>query len=318
MEHSTAAPRQHADSDAVDVEQIRGAVVVGYDGSEPARRALGWSVAEAGLRNAPLVCAVVVAALTTRGLPGTPGDAALQDAERLLDEAAALAREQAPELRLIPLRVIAPPARGLVGLTERAQLVVLGSRGRGGVAAMVLGSVSLRVAQHAACPTVVVPPQARAGTGAQRRIVVGLDGSAPSEAALSFAMSQAALHGARVVAVHSVADPYLGSGFLPPAPALVQAREEAGNRFLQEDLEPWRSKYPEVTITGVLTHEPAGAALPARAAGGELLVVGNRGRGAFAGMVLGSVSHAALHAANVPVAIVRGQPEPDAETGIVR
>lgn len=316
MQRTTRTPRQDAHGDAGSVEQAGSAVVVGYDGSEPARRALGWAVREAGLRSAPLVCAVVVAPMTTYDLPDTLTDTALQTADRLLDEAAALARVQAPGLRLVPLRMIAAPTRGLVELTERAQLIVLGSRGRGGVAAMVLGSVSLRVAQRAACPTVVVPPQADAVTdpGAQRRVVVGVDGSAPSEAALSFAMSEAALRGARVVAVHSVADPYLGSGFLPPAPALVEAREEAGKRFLHEDLEPWRSKYPDVPVTDVLTHEPAATALPVRAAGGELLVVGNRGRGAFAGMLLGSVSHAALHVTTVPVAIVHAEPDTEADT----
>lgn len=318
MERTAGTPGQGGHREPDHLEQASGAVVVGYDGSEPARRALDWAVREAGLRNAPLVCAVVVAPMMTYDLPDTPSDAALQTADQVLDEAAARARAQAPDLRLIPLRVIAPPARGLVELSEGAQLIVLGSRGRGGVAAMVLGSVSLRVAQRAACPAVVVPPRVSAvgDVGAQRRIVVGIDGSAPSEAALSFAMSEAALHRVRVVAVHSVADPYLGSGFLPPAPALVQAREEAGTRFLYEDLEPWRRKYPEITITEVLTHEPAGTALPVRAAGGHLLVVGNRGRGTFAGTLLGSVSHAALHAASVPVAIVRA--EPDADTDIER
>lgn len=317
MDRTAGRPRQDADREQGGAEQTHGAVVVGYDGSEPARRALGWAVREAGLRNAPLVCAVVVAPATTYDLPDTPSAAAVQAADETLDEAAALARADAPDLRLIPLRVVDAPARGLVELSEGAQLIVLGSRGRGGVAGMMLGSVSLRVAQRAACPTVVVPPRVTTAddAGTQRRIVVGIDGSAPSEAALSFAMSEAALRGARVVAVHSVADPYLGSGFLPPAPALVQAREEAGTRFLHEDLEPWRSKYPDITVTEVLTHESAGTALPVRAAGGHLLVVGNRGRGTVAGMLLGSVSHAALHAASVPVAIVRGEPGTEAGAG---
>lgn len=286
-------------------ERTRGAVVVGYDGSEYSRRALEWAIAEARLRDAALVPAVIVPPMTTLDLPDAPSDAAMRAADQLLDDATRLVQDLAPEVRVRPVKLVDAPARGLIQLAEGAQLLVVGSRGRGGVASMMLGSVSLRVAQRAACPTVVIPAKAKPAT--ERRIVVGVDGSAQSEAALSFAMSEAALHDAHVVAVHSIADPYLGGGFLPPAPELVRAREEAGMRFLRDDLEPWRSKHPDIPVIDVLTHEPAGTALPERAAGSDMIVVGARGRGAFAGMFLGSVSHATLHAASVPVAIVRGE-----------
>lgn len=285
--------------------QTRGAVVVGYDGSGPAKRALEWAVQETLLRATVLVPAVVVPPIMTYDLPDAPSEAMLTQADQLLEEASRSARTQAPDIRVTPLTVVAPPAPGLLELAENAALIVVGSRGRGGVAGMMLGSVSLRVAQHAVCPTVVLPAGAKAGT--DHRIVVGLDGSAPSEAALSFAVSEAVLHQARLIAVHSVADPYLGSGFMPPAPDLVRAREEAGQQYLHETLEPWRRKHPEIAITDVLIHEPAGTALPLRAADADLLVIGARGRGAFAGMLLGSVSHAVLHAASVPVAVVRGE-----------
>jgi nucleotide-binding universal stress UspA family protein len=135
-----------------------------------------------------------------------------------------------------------------------------------------------------------------------------IDGSTQSEAALSFAISEAALRDASVVAVHSVADPYLGSGSFAPVPERVRAREEAGTQFLHDDLEPWRSKHPEIDITATLTHEPAEIALAAHASEADMLVVGTRGRNASTGMFLGSVSHAALHAATVPVILLHAEP----------
>lgn len=287
-------------------ETDRGAVVVGYDGSEHAQRALDWAVEEARLRNATLAPAAMVVPLVSYGIPELPDDMGLEAAAHLLAGASQRVRERAPDLRVRPIRMVTTPAHGLMQLAEDAQLMVLGSRGRGGVASMILGSVSLRVAQRAACPTVVVPPGAT--TGEHHRIVVGIDGSAQSQAALSFAVSEAALRGAGVLAVHSVADAYLGSGFFPPASELVRAREEAGTRFLHDDLGPWRAKHPEIDITAALTHEPAETALAAHAADADMLVVGARGRNAVTGLFLGSVSHAALHAATVPVVLLHAEP----------
>lgn len=119
------------------------------------------------------------------------------------------------------------------------------------------------------------------------------------------------LRQATVLVVHSVADPYLSSGFVPPAPELLQAREETAAQILHEDLEPWRSKHPDIAITATVTGEPAETALAAQAAEAGLLVVGTRGRGAFTGLFLGSVSHAALHTATVPVALLHAEPVPE-------
>lgn len=293
-----------AEHTTIDPAEIHGAIVVGYDGSGPAQRALAWAIQEVQLRDTTLIPAVIVPPLLAFDLPDTPSDADSATANQLLSDASRLIRDHARDIRTTPARVVATPAQGLIELAEKAQLIVVGSRGRGGVASMVLGSVSLRVAQHAACPTVVVPAGAQAGD--ERKIVVGMDGSPQSEAALSFAISEAALHHAHLVVVHSVADPYLGNGFAPPPPELAKRWQETGARLLREALEPWRDKHPDIPITEVVTHQPAETALPERATGGDMLVVGSRGRGAFAGMFLGSVSHAALHAATVPVAIVRG------------
>jgi nucleotide-binding universal stress UspA family protein len=302
QDHSSTAPAQADSNLGYSREAVRDAIVVGYDGSEHARCALEWAIREARLRHAPPAPAVVVPPLDSYGVPELPNDTGLQAAAQLLTQASRTAREQEPTVRTTPIRMVSPPVQGLLQLAEDAQLLVLGSRGRGGVAGMILGSVSLRVAQRAACPTVVVP--ATATLAEHHRIVVGLDGSAQSRAALSFAIAEAALRDATVVVVHSVADPYLSSGFVPPPPELWQEREHAAAQVLHEDLEPWRSKHPTLTITATVTHEPAETALAAHAAQADLLVVGTRGRGAFTGLFLGSVSHAALHSATVPVALL--------------
>lgn len=164
QEHPSTAPAQAESNLDYSREAVRGAVVVGYDGSEHARRALEWAIREARLRDATLVPAVVVPALAGYGVPELPNDTALAAAEQLLTEAAQTAREQQPRVRTTPIRVVGPPAQGLLQFTEDAQLIVVGSRGRGGVASMILGSVSLRVAQRAACPAVVVPPESHSQT----------------------------------------------------------------------------------------------------------------------------------------------------------
>src|SRR5699024_10110167 len=114
-------------------------------------------------------------------------------ANSIVDAAASVAAEVAPELDLRTLVLTRPPSNGLLEVSTDASLVVLGSRGLGSLDSLFLGSVSTRVSARAACPTVVVPVN-----GAHRNtdgpIVVGVDGSAHSDAALRFALGQSALH----------------------------------------------------------------------------------------------------------------------------
>ena len=144
-----------------------------------------------------------------------------------------------------------------------------------------------------------------------RTVVVGVDGSPVSERALAFAFDEAALRGAPLVAVHTwldlVADPVVG---LLTDWAAVEAEEQV---VLGERLAGWARKHPDVPVRRVVRRDGPTHALLTEAEGAQLVVVGSRGRGGFAGLLLGSVSHAVLHRSPCPVAVVR--PEEPGERG---
>lgn len=176
-----------------------------------------------------------------------------------------------------------------------ADMVVVGSRGRGGFAGMLLGSVSWQAAAHVHCSVVVVRGHWRsAGDYVPGPVVVGTDGSAASGAALGFGFEEAALRRAPLLAVCALAD----------APGSL-----GGNRTLQDDVDEaitrQAEEHPEVAVLRRVAQGGPRAALLAAAHDAQLLALGSRGRSGIQGMLLGSASQALLHHAPCPVAFVR-------------
>jgi nucleotide-binding universal stress UspA family protein len=140
---------------------------------------------------------------------------------------------------------------------------------------------------------------------ARREIAVGVDGPPVGEAALAFAFEEAAMRASRLRAVHVWSDP--GTTELGHSTPLVynpeQVAEEQTHR-LNDVLAPWRDKYPDVEVLTEVVHGRPVRILAGVSARADLLVVGTRGRGGFAGLVLGSVSHGLLHHAHCPLAVV--------------
>jgi nucleotide-binding universal stress UspA family protein len=196
-----------------------------------------------------------------------------------------------------PMLVSGSPARALCAVSNSADMVVLGSRGRGGLAGLLLGSVSSQVATHAHGVVVVVRGHWRPVPGyVPRPVVVGADGSGASRPAIAMAFAEAALRDVPLLAVCALAD----------TPSVL-----GGGRLLEADFEQALAKVeadnPEVVVRRqVAQGAPRGALLDA-ASGAQLLVVGARGRGGLRGMLLGSVSLAMLHYAPCPVAVVHEQ-----------
>ncbi|MFR9802428.1 universal stress protein [Pseudonocardia sp. RS010] len=287
-------------------EQLAGAVVVGVDGSDSALDATRWAAAEAARRGAPLrlVAAVAWTIFRPIGLPALGQEYQRQVVERAagehLEAAAAVAREIAPGLEIEQKVAGGEPPVVLRGESERAALVVLGTRGRGGFAGLLLGSVAIGVAAHAGCPVVVVRGAPPAVEGP---VLVGLDRHGDDETALGFAFEEAARRGAPLVAVHALSGAVLDPFLVPLLDwAVVRADEE---KALRERLAGWTTKYPGVEVTTVVVVDGAARELVARSAGAALVVVGSRGRGPVGGPLLGSVSQAVLHHAACPVAVVR-------------
>jgi nucleotide-binding universal stress UspA family protein len=283
-------------------------VVAGVDGSDDSLTALRWAADEARRRSAPLwvVHAVDLVPPEYFNLED-PGRVAAQrhTAEEVLEAAVRQAGELAGDVEVRPVLETGAATLVLLKQSALADLVVLGSRGRGGFTGLLLGSTSLQVAMHAPCPVVVIRTAADVAPGPSAgRIVVGADGSPHSELALGFAFEQAQERSAGVTAVRAWLSPsvYVNA---TPADQRKQA-EQVEQAALTESLAPWRQQYPGVDVLErAVFSEPIAKMLIDESAGAELLVVGSHGRGGFGGLVLGSVSHAALHHAHCPVAVVR-------------
>lgn len=189
--------------------------------------------------------------------------------------------------------------------SERADLLVVGSRGVGGFAGLALGSVGLGLAGRTTAPLVVV----RAiRDEPYDEVAVGFDGSAPSEAAVGFAIEQARLRGARVRVVRAWQPPALT--WRGPRPDEILAAEAEA---LRRRVDSWRAEHPDVPLAGSLVRRHPITTLAGASRAADLVVVGSRGRGEVKGALLGSVSHGVLHRARCPVAVVRTERTADQE-----
>ncbi len=291
-------------------------IVVGYDGSAGGIEALAFAVDAARPTRSPV--RLVHAWMPSRPLLRSADDAAglrFDDSEAAgkadLADGVDRVRGIAADLDVSAVLVRGAAAQTLLEQAADAQMLVVGSRGRGGFAGLLLGSTGVQVAQHATCPVVVVrPADLDVVPGPEAgRVVVGLDGSRGADEALGFAVEYASSRRLGLTAVLSLAihGGGQGRGGLTSQDVLM-ADAESGARLLEESLAGWREKVPDVDIrTRVDARQPA-QALVEVSVGAALLVVGSRGNGGFRSLVLGSVSHSVLHQAHVPVAVVRRQP----------
>lgn len=281
-------------------------ILVGYDGSPDAVRAQEWARTEAARSGRSVHLAYVFEWLTMAGWTGPgggpsiwPDDTARRQAEELVRQAAADATS--PELTVTGALYEGPPAPVLQELSARAGLLVVGTRGLGGFAGLLVGSTAGSVAAHAHCPVVVVRGDAdrRGQTG---HVAAGVDGSEQSLLALGFAVEQAA---ARKVPLHVLRAWHSPPGQRPPPAPDARAGAQAARSELEESLARWRRAFPDLQITVEVAEGNPAELLVTASRNAQLVVVGSRGHGGLAGMLLGSVSQQLLHHAHSPVAVVR-------------
>jgi nucleotide-binding universal stress UspA family protein len=293
-----------------------GAVIVGIDGSAPSLRAARWAAAEARSWGVPLVLAHVWS-LPTVEWPYPAGVAFVDPGPvrhtsgQILDQAADALRAEmggdGPEIR--PVSLEGQPAHQLIEAAAGARALVLGTRGQGGFAGLLLGSVVAACLHHARTPVVAIGGNlVLPGAGP---VVVGVDSSDGSRRALTWAAAEAARHGALLRVVHG----WDTAAVEPPGPQAFGPLDGddfavAADRFLTElvddvlrgaDLGEDR---PEVEC--LVVPAPAAEALLWEARSAALLVAGTRGRGGFTGLLLGSVSRQCANHAPCPVAVVPG------------
>jgi nucleotide-binding universal stress UspA family protein len=264
--------------------------VVGIDGSEASLEAVDWAADEALRHEVPLHL--------------LHASAADHEASDLLAAASERVRKSAPAVRLSGEVLYENAASALVGKGRNALALVLGSRGLGDLAELLLGSVSLAVAAHADCPVVVVRGGVEHRHGRFGSVVVGVEDGEGSGTALEFAFREAHVRRCRLVAVHAWSVP-VGS---PGPPGLsgyeLQALRRPPAQVLADALRGPAQRYQDVPVSSEVVEGRARRALLDAASSADLLVVGARRRHGHVGLQLGLVNHAVLHHAPCPIVVV--------------
>jgi nucleotide-binding universal stress UspA family protein len=295
----------------------RGAtVVVGYDGSAQAGAALEWAAAEAWRRRTRLLVSTVC---DTARAAGTPAEdpwpsTEMAAAKQLAEQGAARAATAFPQLETSVSAPFQHPAEALIEQSRGTAMLVVGASGHGQLGATVFGSVALAAITHASCPVIVVRGDSGRQPGPQAPVVLGVDGSDSCRQATAFAARTAADRDAPLILVfawQSVrTDAFAAQYWARAEPTLPpdQAAAAQARTVLDQAAAQVRGAHPDLAVRTRAVQGPTVQVLGEAAGDAALVVVGARGRGGFAGLLLGSVSRRLTLTAPCPVAVVRGTP----------
>ena len=285
------------------------------DGSTPSLQAVRWAAGEAARRSTSLLLlhATSVAAVYVGPASSLPVAEEVQaHIDREASAVLAAAQQAAAAVGGIEVRTrvdAESPAVALRQASRSAQALVLGASGRGALGTA-LGSVTLAAASHAECPVVVVRGDDNATP--DRPVLVGVDGGPLSDTALSHAFDAAAARGSSLTALHVWDDNdtqryHLSHYFELRGWEQMKHREE---RALAERLAGWSERYPQVDVERRIEYADPPKALVEASTGCGLVVVATRGRGGFAGLLLGSTALALIQLAACPVMLVGPESRP--------
>jgi len=270
-------------------------IIVGYDGSPGSELALHWAAREASDRGITLTVCHAWAPEDLALLIDPPLiDVARRHSEEIAERGVQHAEPFAGPGGVQPLQAAGSPARVLCEHSGPSTLVVVGSRGHGRLAGLLLGSVAWQLAGHAQGRIVIVREPVRRANGGPCPVVAGLDGSPASDAALLFAAEEAALRHVPVLAVCALADSPTSLG------GARQAEEDFSSLLTR-----WEKEHPGVTVLRQVSQGSPRTALLEAGAEAQMIIVGSRGRGGVPSMTLGSVAAALLHYAPCPVGMIR-------------
>lgn len=283
-------------------------ILVGVDGSAESDAAVRWAAREAMLRNTDVtlmhVVAPVVVTWPVASLQGSYNEWQEDNARHVIDQAQKVFRASLDDAEPPAMRTSVRHggvATTLVAASTEAQLVVAGSRGMGAVGRALLGSVSSGLVHYAHCPVAVVHGEGSPAPDPTAPVLLGIDGSPASEDATAVAFDEASRRGVDLVALHAWSD----VGVSLALGIDWHQYEDEGHEILAERLAGWQEKYPDVQVRRRIVCDRPSRWLIEESQRAQLVVVGNRGRGGFGGMLLGSVSTAVAERAKCPVLVVR-------------
>ncbi|MEV5732777.1 universal stress protein [Streptomyces sp. NPDC052292] len=294
-------------------------VTVGVDDSPESRAAAEWAAREALLRGLPLKI-MYISEPTPRLVARTPlldPDTYREWAEQVTRESADGIRLRHPGIEVITERLTGTPADVLCEAAGFAELLVLGSRGLGGLEGFMVGSVSLGVVARAERPVVLVrageqaadehrmdPAGVPSAAAPFRPVVLGLDLDQADDTLMEFAFDAAARRKAALRVVHAWPEPPASFYRFAGSPEPHDSLERGQAAFLSKVLQPWRQKFPDVEVIEASRCGSAAQVLVNASRDASLAVVGRRIRTKPFGARIGHVAHSALHHIAAPVAVV--------------
>lgn len=271
-------------------------IIVAFDGSLRAEAAMRWALDEGERRRLPVCLAHILDPQARLPEPVGAGRVATtrSEAESIMRRLAVEAYDWGRlDIEVTGVVLDGPVARALCQQSSAASMIVVGDRGLGGFAGLRVGSVSLEVAAHAACPVVVVRGELHSPN--RRPVALGVDDAPEARLAARYAFVEAASRGVGLIVVRACG-------------ATVDRADE--QRLVAETVTSWQGRYPSVDVTTRLMPITAPHALTLASHEAQLMVVGSRGSGGLAGLPLGAVSQQVLQHALCSVMVVRGAPGP--------
>jgi nucleotide-binding universal stress UspA family protein len=279
------------------------AVLGAIDEEDPDEMLLGWAAAQAEVRGTRLViCHVCEWQSGQRPLrPMHEGDDRELGVgpERIVSAALDAVRAAHPDLPVTGAVGTGNPALGLLNAAEEAAMVIVGARGIGGFPALLMGSVSGQVAEHATCAVAVVRPTPPGATD----VVVGIDGSPQATRAVELGLAEVRRTGGKLIAVHAYRLPPVAAAYAPNPGFEPAIHRKLAEETLDAELADVEARNPDLKTERRVEQGPAARVLLDAADGAAALVVGARGLGGFTGLIAGSVSQQAMRHAHCPVLI---------------
>jgi len=283
-------------------------IVVAADGSPASDAAVCWAARDAALRSIPLTVVHAVVTPMATWPPVPYPDSLLigleDEGRKIIAHAAKIVHDAMPtdaKSTITSKLVYSTPALALVKMSTEAELIVVGSSGRGLLARGLLGSVSSSVVRHAECPVAVIRDEDPLMPDPQHApVLVGIDGSPASELATAIAFDEASRRGVDLLAMHAWSDVEV----LDISGLDWSSLEGGAERSLAESLAGWQERYPDVQVHRLIVRDRPAQQLVEKSESAQLVVVGSHGRGGLTAM-LGSVSNSVLHAVRMPLIVAR-------------